>query len=90
MIFFIPLWLFKIGLNGLDLIERWIRFIVWLYVKVFILMINFVFKLLKIFKITSAVNFFNNIVKKYLGTYSAEDADQGENNSMPKELMNKK
>ena len=78
------------GLNGLDLVERWIRFVVWLYVKVFILMINFLFKLLKIFKITSAVNFFKNIVNKYLGTYSAEDTGQKEDNVMPKELINQK
>ena len=78
MAFLIPLWLFKISLAGLDIIERGIRFVVWLYVKAFILIINFSFKLLAFFKTTSAVKFFKNIVNTYLGTYSSLEMIQKE------------
>jgi hypothetical protein len=63
--------MFKTGLNFLDFIEKGIRFIVWLYVKGIILVINFIFKILTFFKITSAVNFFKQIVKNHLGKYSS-------------------
>jgi hypothetical protein len=80
MVFFIPIWMFKIGLNGLDLIEKWIRFVVWLYVKVIILIINFVFKLLTFFNVTTAVKFIKTIVKTYLGTYTVENFEKEEEN----------
>jgi hypothetical protein len=73
--FLIPLWFFKIGLIFLDIIERGIRLILWLYVKGIVVVINFIYKIMAIFKIRKAVNFFKQGVKKYLGNYSGPSID---------------
>ncbi len=85
--FLIPLWLFKTGLNFLDFIERGIRFIIWLYVKGIVVVINFIYKLLAFFRITKAVNFFKQGVKRYFRNYSAANIDEEEVNPTGLELI---
>jgi hypothetical protein len=53
-------------------------------------MINFVFKLLKFFRITAAANFFKKTVKQYLGNYSTDNELGVETLSGLELIMNKK
>lgn len=89
LVFLIPLWIFKIVLKCFDSVERGLRFVLWLYVKVIVLLINFVYKLLQFFRITAAVNFFKKTVKKYLGNYSIDQQQDGETLSGLELIMNK-